>query len=119
MSTMKTAASSSPPSPPASKRQKNTAAEEESEKASQKSGDQNELLALRKIIEERDAALKLAEQQLADAKEAAPALFAKPGDKFSFYVWSPTDDYFDAALEYVGRNTTPPKKVTDCFYTFN
>jgi hypothetical protein len=102
---MKTAASSSPPSPsaPPSKRQK-TEEEKSEESEAVKNGlkvffDQNQL-ALQKNIEEREAALKLGEQQLEEAKKAAPALFAKPGDQFTFHV---TYCDFDAIVEYVGR----------------
>mmetsp|Transcript_23014 Transcript_23014/g.34196 ORF Transcript_23014/g.34196 Transcript_23014/m.34196 type:complete len:186 (-) Transcript_23014:164-721(-) len=107
---MKTAASSSPPSPSAPPSKRQNTAEEKSEAVN--SGlkvffDQNQL-ALQKNIEEREAALKLGEQQLEEAKKAAPALFAKPGDQFTFHV---TYCDFDAIVEYVGRNTTPPQKA--------
>mmetsp|Transcript_7718 Transcript_7718/g.13008 ORF Transcript_7718/g.13008 Transcript_7718/m.13008 type:complete len:187 (-) Transcript_7718:242-802(-) len=110
---MKTAASSSPPSPSAPPSKRQNTAEEKSEAVN--SGlkvffDQNQL-ALQKNIEEREAALKLGEQQLEEAKKAAPALFAKPGDQFTFHV---TYCDFDAIVEYVGRNTTPPRKVEFC-----
>lgn len=107
---MKTSASSpSSPSPPPPQRQ-NTAVEKSSEAV--KNGlkvffDQNQL-ALQKNLEEREAAMTLAEQQLKEANEAAPALFAKPGDRFTFHV--KYCDFF-ALFQYVGRNETPPQKA--------
>lgn len=44
---------------------------------------------------------------LQEAREAAPALFAKPGDKFE-WTGRYGDDY---VIEYVGRNMTPSKVV--------
>ena len=44
---------------------------------------------------------------LQDAREAAPALFAKPGDKFEWTGW--TGD--SSVVEYVGRNMVPSKAV--------
>ncbi len=113
--TMETSASSpsfSSHSP--SKRQKSA---EDEEKSSEKSEavenglkvffDQNQL-ALQKNLEEREAAMTLAEQQLKEANEAAPALFAKPGDQFTFHV-----KYcdFDAIFQYVGRNKTTRQRA--------
>ena len=103
---MKTAASSSPSPSPPSKRQ-NTADESIVKNGLKVFCDQNQL-AQQKNLDEREASLKLAEQQLAEAKEAAPALFAKPGDKFTFHV---AYCEMDAIFEYVGRNTTPPHEV--------
>ena len=107
--TMKTAASSSPPSPSAPPSKRQNTAEEKSEAVN--SGlkvffDQNQL-ALQKNIEEREAALKLGEQQLEEAKKAAPALFAKPGDQFTFHV---TYCDFDATLNMSGETRLLPRK---------
>ena len=44
---------------------------------------------------------------LQDAREAAPALFAKPGDKFEWTGWTGQP----SVVEYVGRNTVPSKAV--------
>lgn len=44
---------------------------------------------------------------LQEAREAAPALFAEPGDKFE-WTGRYGDDY---VIEYVGRNMMTPSKV--------
>lgn len=107
---MKNAASSPASQPPSKRHNIPKGTTEDSEAVSNGLKvflDQNQL-ALQKNLEEREAALKLAEQQLEEAKKAVPALFAEPGDQFTFHV-SYCD--FDAIVEYVGRNTTPPRKV--------
>ncbi|KAK1741069.1 hypothetical protein QTG54_008321 [Skeletonema marinoi] len=115
---MKTAASSSPPSPsaPPSKRQKTEEEEKSEESEAVKNGlkvffDQNQL-ALQKSLEEREAALKLAERQLKEAKRAVSVLFAEPGDLFTFHTCYSDGEQF--TIKYVGRNTTPPRKVEFC-----
>ena len=112
---MKNAAVSSPASsPPPAKRQNSAAKVSESEDSEAINNGlkvffDQEQLAKQKDLEKREAALKLAEQQLEEAKKAAPALFAKPGDKFTFH--SNYADGEELLIEYVGRNTTKPRKA--------
>lgn len=49
---------------------------------------------------------------LQEAKQAVPALFAKPGDLFEWRTWTG-----DAVVEYVGRNEAPSKEITDEEFT--
>ena len=72
--------------------------------------DQNHLHAQQEL-EEREKIVKESLQQLEEAKQIVPALFAKPGDKFVYRGTNLNitrlNNYGSTYLVYVGRNETP------------
>lgn len=62
-------------------------------------------------LENREQVIRESIRQLEEAKQAAPALFAKPGDMFEWLC--PSEMYNESftepcVLEYLGRNETAP-----------
>lgn len=96
--------STSPPShsKPASKRQKASVPDSSLTLA------RNAIAAAQKELEEREKAVNMQEQRLEEAKKAAPALFAQPGDLFELRQVPYSDNNEDFVVEYLGRNETPP-----------
>jgi hypothetical protein len=66
-------------------------------------------------LEKREQIVRESLKQLEEAKQAAPALFAKPGDLFEWFcdsnVYNENCDVEPCVIEYLGRNETAPISI--------
>ena len=62
-------------------------------------------------LEKREEDLLTMSKQLEEAKKVAPAVFASPGDLFTWRGGGSSDDGVPNVVAYIGRNDIPPRQT--------
>jgi len=73
-------------------------------------GDKKQFAA-QATLEKREEDLLTMSKQLEEAKKVAPAVFANPGDLFTWRGGGSSDDGVPNVVAYIGRNDIPPRQI--------